>query len=323
MAVSQGSPPSQAFVSPFVVLRRPRPRAVVPSAAATSVATASQGSQPPRGPSAYASFPPSTTCKALALGALCGVLQRTRRKRYSTTVSLTGLRAQGSLAEIGTLLSISEVEQRWQKADALGMDAQKMAEICALLCCLQRQLGYWAALHEGSVGTGGVVSRAPSLPLILSWEGPGLEEEEGRAQVYGMSCGATSGETLLQQLLGCGKLAAVDKRFLLPGVAEGKELKAKVSLLRGFVDISASPGDWVPGTHGLWYSDGARAQLVYSPEVAETLADGASADDMAQKLLQSIRKRLAEGDNSDENSEKVLEAIPQGHLLFRFEALKG
>ncbi|CAE8607364.1 unnamed protein product, partial [Polarella glacialis] len=136
--------------------------------------------------------------------------------------------------------------------------------------------------------------RAPSLPLILSWEGPGLEEEEGRAQVYGMSCGATSGETLLQQLLGCGKLAAVDKRFLLPGVAEGKELKAKVSLLRGFVDISASPGDWVPGTHGLWYSDGARAQLVYSPEVAETLADGASADDMAQKLLQSIRKRLAE-----------------------------
>jgi len=44
---------------------------------------------------------------------------------------------------------------------------QEIAQQCALLCCVQRKLGYFAALHEGAVGSGSIVNRSPPLPLAL------------------------------------------------------------------------------------------------------------------------------------------------------------
>eukprot|EP00931_Biecheleriopsis_adriatica_P107123 TRINITY_DN81456_c0_g1_i1.p1 TRINITY_DN81456_c0_g1~~TRINITY_DN81456_c0_g1_i1.p1 ORF type:complete len:585 (-),score=146.75 TRINITY_DN81456_c0_g1_i1:115-1869(-) len=229
--------------------------------------------------------------------------------------------------EVETQLSVAKVEESWAQAESLGKAPQEIAQTCALLCCVQRQLGYWAALHEGAVGAGSVVSRAPPLPLVLSWE--------GSDEVYGMSLASTSGSTLLQQLLSCVRRAQGDKRCSLPEESEAvKDLKAKVSLLRCFEDISDTPSEWTPGTHGLWYSDGSEAQLVYLPKVAEEALVSTS-NDAVETLLRILRDRAdrekseQEDEDDDEDEEEEEEGdletliLPEGHRLFRFEALQG
>lgn len=220
--------------------------------------------------------------------------------------------------QVDTLLSVPRVAESWEQAEALGKAPEEIAQLCALLCCVQRQLGYWAALHEGAVGSGKVVSEAPPLPLVLSWEGTG-----GPDEIYAMSLADNTGTTLLQQLLSCGKKAANDKRWGAPGEEASKNIKAKVSLLRDFVDISTTPSDWTPGTHGLWYSDGTEAQLVYLPGVAEQVVNEASADDMVENLLRTVRSRQPKDEADTEEAEAESSSLPDGHSLFRFEALQG
>lgn len=221
--------------------------------------------------------------------------------------------------QVDTLLSAPRVAESWEQAEALGKAPEEIAQLCALLCCVQRQLGYWAALHEGAVGSGKVVSKAPPLPLILSWEGT-----DGPDEIYAMSLADNTGTTLLQQLLSCGRKADNDKRWGVPGEEASKNMKAKVSLLRDFVDISTTPSDWTPGTHGLWYSDGTAAQCVYLPNVAEQVVNEASTDDMVENLLRTVRSRQTRVDaDSEEEPQVEASSLPEGHSLFRFEALQG
>eukprot|EP00930_Biecheleria_cincta_P087610 TRINITY_DN7683_c0_g2_i1.p1 TRINITY_DN7683_c0_g2~~TRINITY_DN7683_c0_g2_i1.p1 ORF type:complete len:572 (+),score=105.45 TRINITY_DN7683_c0_g2_i1:76-1791(+) len=246
----------------------------------------------------------------LATGA-ARLLGRRRSRRFR----------QGQCAvsvQVDTLLSVPRVAESWAQAEALGKAPQEIAQLCALLCCVQRQLGYWAALHEGAVGSGKVVSKAPPLPLILSWEGTGGPEE-----MYGMSLADNGGKTLLQQLLNCGRKANNDKRWGAPGEEANKNIKAKVSLLRDFVDISTTPSDWTPGTHGLWYSDGTEAQLVYLPEVAEQVVNEESASDVVENLLRTVRSRQPRVEADSDEAEAETSSLPEGHSLFRFEALQG
>mmetsp|Transcript_16864 Transcript_16864/g.49303 ORF Transcript_16864/g.49303 Transcript_16864/m.49303 type:complete len:398 (+) Transcript_16864:1-1194(+) len=127
-----------------------------------------------------------------------------------------------------------------------------------------------------------------------------------------MSLAANGGSTLLQQLLACVKRAQADKRYVLPG--EDCQLQAKVSLLRGFVDISSKPLDWTPGLHGLWYSGpregGGRQLQVYLPEVASRVASGPG--------TASARLPAAFGRTDEEAG-----PLPEEHALYRFEALHG
>ncbi|CAJ1329277.1 unnamed protein product [Effrenium voratum] len=96
-------------------------------------------------------------------------------------------------------------------------------------------------------------------------------------------------------------------------------MTAKVSLLRGFADITEE-GEWTPGTHGLWYSDGSQAQLVYLPQAAEKIAQSSSDDDIVQRLLKIIEKRA---DGFDEEEEEEDLQLPAGHMLYKFETVQG
>lgn len=214
-----------------------------------------------------------------------------------------------SLAAYGAGFSLEEVEKKWAEVESMGRDPAEIAQQCALLCCVQRKLGYFAALHEGAVGSGSIVNRSPPLPLVLTWEGAG-----GLDEIYGMSLagGTGSSTTLLQHLLGCVTQTSKDKRFSDLGEDDGN-LKAKVSLLRGFADISQTPGDWTAGEHGLWYSrpseEGGRTLRVYLPEVVKAVAG--EGEGATQRVVQA----LSESAISD------LAALPEGHTLYRFEAL--
>lgn len=234
--------------------------------------------------------------------------------------------SQGSL----DTFAVGEVERSWQEAEALGKPVEEIANACALLCCVHRQLGYYAALHEGAVGTGSVVSRAPSLPLVLSWEGPG-----GVDEIYGMSLSTGEGATLLQTLLGCVKRAAGDRRYGLPQDPSGKELRAKVSLLRQFVDITEKPTDWTVGQHGLWYTraggeSSESRTCVYPPEVVKRVAgDDPNLSPMSAwaKLRKAFLARTEDEEEEEEAessaaSDSDTSALPVGRL-YRFEALEG
>jgi len=224
-------------------------------------------------------------------------------------------------------LSVEQVQQSWEEAEALGTSPEDIADRCSWLCCVQRQLGYFAALHEGAVGRGEVVSRAPPLPLILTWEGP-----EG-AETYGMSLADGGGvtsvgsekasesevdqNTLLDQLLDCSRQAEDDSRFGKPGNDSSKKMQVRVSLMRGFEDISDSPLDWVPGEHGLWYSTpemdtsmDAAASCVYLPEVAERLAT--APDEVDDDGDDSEFDNVSEMSFSDSDSD--FEASSQGSV---------
>jgi len=184
-----------------------------------------------------------------------------------------------------------------------------------LLSCVQRQLGYFAALHEGSVGSGSVISRAPALPLVLTWEGVG-----GPGEVFGMSLAPGGKSSLLQSLLACVKQTHVDQRYGNPG--EDTQLQAKVSLLRDFADISAEPSNWSPGLHGLWHcgpgEDASQAKQVYLPDVVHSVAGGESGITAISRVLQALS--LWQDRGKDDN---VTAPLPSGHTLYRFEAVHG
>lgn len=211
-----------------------------------------------------------------------------------------------------TTLSLSEVDEKWSQVESM---AEEVAGSCALLCCVQRQLGYMAAFHEGSVGTARVVSQAPAVPLALSWEGPGGDE------IYGMSFAGTADCTLLEHLLDCVTRASTDHRFVAPAPEDVKDIKAKVSLLRSFTDISDNPLDWTPGEHGIWYSDGQKAQLVYLPQAVEQICQD-EGDAVAAKMLAIIQRRASLEDDEEEEEVEGLN-LPDGHVLYRFETTSG
>mmetsp|Transcript_31035 Transcript_31035/g.69921 ORF Transcript_31035/g.69921 Transcript_31035/m.69921 type:complete len:566 (-) Transcript_31035:63-1760(-) len=224
--------------------------------------------------------------------------------------------------QVDTKLDVTQVEESWKQAEDLGKP-QEMAQVCALLCCVQRQLGYMAAFHEGNVGAARVVSQAPALPLVVSWEGAGGEDE-----VYGASCAVNGESTLLEHLLSCVDQASVDRRFGTPAEEVVKELKAKVCLLHGFTDISATPDEWTPGMHGLWYSDGEEAKIVYLPTVAQEVVNGSPAQNVVERLLAIIHRRStgearsADDDEEEEEDQEPL-VVPEGHALYRFETVQG
>eukprot|EP00913_Durusdinium_trenchii_P017304 g16273.t1 len=206
-----------------------------------------------------------------------------------------------------TTLSLSEVDEKWSQVESMAEESsiwwKEVAGSCALLCCVQRQLGYMAAFHEGSVGTARVVSQAPAVPLALSWEGPGGDE------IYGMSFAGTADCTLLEHLL------------LAQTGLDVKDIKAKVSLLRSFTDISDNPLDWTPGEHGIWYSDGQKAQLVYLPQAVEQICQD-EGDAVAAKMLAIIQRRASLEDDEEEEEVEGLN-LPDGHVLYRFETTSG
>ncbi|CAE7248319.1 memo-1 [Symbiodinium natans] len=243
--------------------------------------------------------------------------------RYAPRNVRRGCRLRAAQAD--TKLDLTQVEERWGEAETIG-NAQEMAQVCALLCCVQRQLGYMAALHEGNVGAGAIVSQAPALPLVVSWEGPG-GLEEGYGTSFAVNGDATD-STLLEHLLKCVDRAGLDRRFGSPAEEVVQDMKAKVSLLRTFTDISETPQDWSPGTHGLWYSDGQEAKVVYLPQVAQEVVNGTASQNAAQRLLAIVRRRSggasSEDDDLDEEEEEEEElTIPEGHALYRFETVQG
>lgn len=213
-------------------------------------------------------------------------------------------------------LSLADVQRYWEETEGLGTSPQDIANQCAVLCCVQRRLGYFAALHEGAVGKFSVVSKAPPLPLVLTWEGAG-----GLDEIYGMSLATSGTSTLLQQLLGCVKETQDDQRYSEP--AESSQLKAKVALLHDFSDISASPSDWEPGTHGLWYSRasddaGDDIQQVYLPEVVRTVAGQTTGVDALSQVLRALP--VSRG--GDEETAAAA-PLPEGHTLYRFQTFNG
>lgn len=158
-----------------------------------------------------------------------------------------------------------------------------------------------------------------------------------------MNLAQGGGENLLEQLLYCGKQVQGDHRFGAPGAKAASELRARVSLLRGFVDISGEPGNWELGQHGLWYcpsSELAEAGCVYLPEIAERIAgiedprgdgdeepDASSSGVDRQRVLRALRVRgLRRADVPDAEDVDALlekEELPQGHCLYRFDVLDG
>eukprot|EP00435_Cladocopium_sp_Y103_P050042 s458_g15.t1 len=96
-----------------------------------------------------AGYARSSTASARAVASLAGtsmVLAAGRRyRRRCPAVKVAAL-------------SLSEVEEKWSQIESLG-NTEEMAGNCALLCCVQRQLGYMAAFHEGNVGAARVVSQ--------------------------------------------------------------------------------------------------------------------------------------------------------------------
>jgi len=213
-------------------------------------------------------------------------------------------------------LSLAAVERSWEELEALGCSPKELATQCALLCCVQRKLGYFAALHEGAVGKFSGVSKAPPIPFVLTWEGAG-----GLSELYGMSLVANGTSTLLQQLLLCVKQTETDHRYSQP--TDDSQMKAKVSLLHGFSDISASPADWEPGTHGLWYArpsgeEGDFAQQVYLPEVAHHVAGEKTGEEALRQVL-----NLAPTSSEEGSEDPAIVSLPEGHVLYRFEAYDG
>mmetsp|Transcript_62487 Transcript_62487/g.182661 ORF Transcript_62487/g.182661 Transcript_62487/m.182661 type:complete len:575 (+) Transcript_62487:90-1814(+) len=238
---------------------------------------------------------------------------RGRRRRWHATARRAQSDEQNSDGEASNArgrLSVVDVERHWEEARALGASPDDIANQCAVLCCVQRQLGYFAALHEGAVGKFSVVNKAPPLPFVLTWEGAG-----GIDDIYGMSLTVNGAPTLLQQLLGCVKQSQSDHRFGAP--AQTSQVKAKVSLLHGFSDISATPTDWVPGTHGLWYcgldKDGGLTEQVYVPEVVQSVAG-----DKGISQVLSVFPLIGADDGAE-----AVGTLPEGHILYRFEAFSG
>jgi len=222
-------------------------------------------------------------------------------------------------AEADTKLDLTQVAERWGEAESVS-NGQELAQVCALLCCVQRQLGYMAAHHEGTVGVAQVVSQAPALPLVVSWEGPG-----GLDEGYGTSFAVNGDTTLLEHVLKCVEQASVDRRFGAVAEEVVQDMKAKVSLLQNFTDISETPQDWSLGTHGLWYADDQKAKVVYLPQVAQEVVDNTSSQNAAQRLAAIVRRRTGsttEGDEVDEEEEEE-ELLPEGHSLYRFETVQG
>ncbi|CAJ1329278.1 unnamed protein product [Effrenium voratum] len=122
------------------------------------------------------------TALPLAFGLpLCRRQCRTRVQRRARAVSM----------EVDTSLAPSEVEECWAQAESMG-DTEAIAASCALLCCVQRQLGYLAADHEGKNGAARLVSQVPALPLALSWE--------GKDHIFGMSIAVSGDCNLLDHL---------------------------------------------------------------------------------------------------------------------------
>ncbi|CAE7562302.1 unnamed protein product [Symbiodinium sp. CCMP2592] len=165
--------------------------------------------------------------------------------------------------------------------------------------------------------------RAPALPLVVSWEGPG-----GLDEGYGTSFAVNGETTLLEHVLKCVEQASVDRRFGAVAEEVVQDMKAKVSLLQNFTDISETPQDWSPGTHGLWYADDQKAKVVYLPQVAQEVVDNTSSQNAAQRLVAIVRRRTgsaAEGDEVDEEEEEEEEllTLPEGHSLYRFETVQG
>lgn len=290
--------------------------------------------------------------------ALRGLQRRRSRRRRGLARSAAASTEDGG-ARPG-LLSITQVAECWEAAEGLGRSLDDIANQCAWLCCVQRQLGYFAALHEGNVGRGEVISRAPRLPLVLTWEGP-----EGSEETYGTSLspgtasasagsasrgGADAGvPTLLEELLACNTQAEGDKRWGNP-CHNDRQLQVKVSLMRGFVDITESPFDWTAGEHGLWYREASTtgASCVYLPEVVERLAGDLFQDglDTAQRrVLSALVKGAAPGGSKSANeaisteasdpappqeggaSSRIAEGrgavqFPEAGVLYRFEVLQ-
>jgi len=278
---------------------------------------------------ALLSFPPACDgyrstadwCHGLVIsGALLAVGNHARRHQWRARLRGSVVRCASSDdstdadEDIG-VLSAEGVENAWKQAQALGRSAEEIAKTCALLSCVQRQLGYFAALHEGSVGSGSVISRAPALPLVLTWEGVGELEE-----VFGMSLAPSGTSSLLQSLLSCVKQTHVDQRYGSPG--EDTQLQAKVSLLRDFADISAEPSNWSPGLHGLWYCGPGEnvesAKQVYLPDVVHSVAGGESGMKGISRVLRALALWQDRGKDED-----VTAPFPSGHTLYRFEAVHG
>jgi len=252
-----------------------------------------------------------------------------RRRSRNTIIKCVQTKSTTSAVQHVTQgLDLEDVQQNWEDVDGLGKSAKEIAGQCALLCCVQRQLGYFAALHEGAVGSGSVVNRAPPLPLVLTWEGSG-----GSDDVYAMSLATGGGTTLLQQLLNCVKQSEVDKRWGSPGADAKKGLRAKVSLLREFEDISQDPQNWTPGLHGLWYSrpleDGSWVTRVYLPKVAESIATDSSNGVAAGRVVQALTTWDGRDVEADEESVQLSEEGILGNgpmadgFLYRFESLDG
>jgi len=216
---------------------------------------------------------------------------------------------------VGGGFCIEEVESFWEEVDKLGKSAEDIAAQCAWLSCVQRKLGYFAALHEGASGSSAVVSQAPPLPLVLSWEG-------SRSEVYETSLAVTGGSNLLQRVLGCEKQAGFDKRSVTPD-NDGQLLRAKVSLLRGFKDISETATDFIAGEHGLWYCGAnGEARRVYLPEVTKKISGDEEDAEATERVLRAVLSHGRIGADVDEG-EKAELTLPEGCQLYRFDTVGG
>lgn len=236
--------------------------------------------------------------------------------------------------------TLQEINASWEAFDAATTKPQEVVKQCAFLSCVQHRLGYFTALHEGTRGRSTVAMRVPPLPLVVSWLGSG-----GLDEVYSMSLGAKSGDTLLQQLLASGKQAASDSRYTIP--REVSQLKARISLLRDFEDITYDTTSWTPGVDGLWYCAtvvaeddvvaGIDAPLrrlvvrVYLPDVAERLYNKAliatrtfRAPTEEERLnaqsymLESVQRAVAR-----ELKGEVPAVVIEDYSVFNFKVLEG
>ncbi|OLP82176.1 Protein MEMO1 [Symbiodinium microadriaticum] len=249
--------------------------------------------------------------------------------------------------------ALTEGELTQERVQGMFRPTPAISEWIESFCGRFHPEGYMAARHEGTVGVGRVVSQAPALPLVVSWEGPrGLDEG------YGTSFAVNGDTTLLEHVLKCVEQASADRRFGVVAEEVVQDMKAKVSLLQNFTDISETPQDWSPGTHGLWYADDQKAKVVYLPQVAQEVVDITSSQNAVQRLAAIVRRRTGsttEGDEDDEEEEEDadslrmvdsiclakqadLEAVafsgtgrrleelltlPEGHCLYRFETVQG
>lgn len=226
---------------------------------------------------------------------------RARRHRRSRHVACSGLG-----------LSVQEVNRYWQDLQVQGLAPEELASTCALLCCVQRQLGVYAAVHEAEEGLCQIVGRAPPLPLALSWE---VQMEAGgsyQVQSRGVSVRPLALGTLLGRLVFAHRSAQDDCRLMK--APESKSLRARVSFLHRFEDITKSRNDWVAGTHGLWFL-GSDKECVYLPDSLQGVASG-SPEMQAQKIWQSFLERRSPEEATAAN-------LNEGCQLYRFEILDG